>query len=603
VQQTEFHYHFFGVKGQLTFLSWADFLVGESAAQNGTLFSNVFNSFSFITQPGGTTYPMREWQQSSFGQDDFRVSRRLTLNLGLRWEHDGQPADPSPNAAVVNYNLKSLRALPIPPTTGTFVGLTVNNNYTGPMPAGILRRDKNCQSDTCAPYFDFAPRIGFAWQPLPSNGRLVVRGGYGVFYNIVDSVPYVIGVTAVPPTGFQFSVSGVSNKNATLALPFNPIPVLPGFSSALRTPTSQISQSSVANDLRTPWTQSYTLGVQWEFKPSWIADIGYVGSNSHNVETAGTYNEPLLASPANPVNCGNPVTGCITTNTAANAAQRVPILGFAPTGLTFNGNIAAFEYDALQVILKTPSFHGLYFQAAYTWGRDFTNVTGVDLSAGGAGSAKSNDPNNLRQQWGLADYTRPQRFVLNYNYNFPSFSSGGRFASKALSGWSVSGVTVVQNGLPMTLTDSTGGAVYGFAGTSRAHLCPALTDATIKNPGSAKSNLNGYFNLNSVADTTAHACSMPVLNGVAGATLYGNTGRSILLGPGQFNWDIGIVKKTVVGGLREDADLEFRAEFFNAFNHTQFTNPATSVNGANFGVISNTSVGLRIMQFALRYAF
>jgi hypothetical protein len=410
-------------------------------------------------------------------------------------------------------------------------------------------------------------------------------------------------VTAVPPTGYAFSVSGASNTLATLQLPFNPIPVLPGFSSALRTPTSQISQSSVAYGLRTPWTQSYNLDVQWEFRPSWIADIGYVGSNSHNVETAGGYNQPLLASPADPVNCGNPVTGCITSNTAANAANRVPILGFAPTGLTINGNIAAFQYDALQVTLKTPSFRGLYFQAAYTWGRDFTNVTGVDLSAGGAGSAKSNDINNLRQQWGLADYTRPQRFVVNYNYVFPGYHSGEGFVGKTLTGWSVSGVTVVQNGLPITLTDSTGGAVYGFAGTSRAQLCPGFTDASIKSPGGARANLNSYFNPNSVADTSAHACAMPVLNGVPGATLYGNTGRSILLGPGQFNWDIGIVKKTIVGGIREDAYLEFRTEFFNAFNHPQFNSPGASVTGATFGVISSTSVGPRIMQFALRYAF
>ncbi|MGB9069894.1 MAG: carboxypeptidase regulatory-like domain-containing protein [Candidatus Acidiferrales bacterium] len=603
VQQTEFHYHFYGVKGQLTFLSWADFLIGESAAQNGTPFSNVFNSFSYITQPGGTTYPMREWRQSSFAQDDFKVSRQLTLNLGLRWEHDGQPADASPNAGIVNYNLRLLQALPIPPVSGTYVGLTVANNYTGPMPTGIVPRGKNCQSDTCAPYFDFAPRIGFAWQPIRSSSRLVVRGGYGIFYNIIDSVPYVIGVTAVPPTGYAFSVSGASNALATLALPFNPIPVLPGFSSALRTPTSQISQSSVAYNLRTPYTMTYNLDLQWEFKPSWIADIGYVGSNSHNVETAGGYNEPLLASPTDPVNCGDPVTGCITTNTAANAASRVPILGFSPTGLTFNGNIAAFEYNALQVMLKTPSFHGLYLQASYTWGRDFTNVTGVDLSAGGAGSAKSNDPNNLRQQWGLADYTRPQRFVVNYTYRFPDYHNGERFADKALSGWNVSGVTVVQDGLPLTLTDSTGGAVYGFAGTSRAQLCPGFTVAQIKNPGGAKANLNNYFNLDSVADTSAHACSMPVLDGVAGATIYGNTRRSILLGPGQFNWDFAIAKRTTVGGLREDAYLEFRTEFFNTFNHTQFTNPATSVSGATFGVISSASVGPRIMQFALRYAF
>jgi len=604
VQRTNFHYHFFGVKGQLTFLSWADFLLGESAAQNGTLFSNVFNSFSYIVQPGGTTFPMVEWRHSAYVQDDFKVNQRLTLNLGLRWEHDGQPANQNGTPAVVNYNLSLLQALPIPPVTGTYVGLTVAHNYAGlpPAPVGVVRRPTNCQNTTCAPYFDFAPRVGFAWRPIGSDSGLVVRGGYGIFYNIVDSVPYVIGVTAVPPTGMAFSLSGTSNALATLAFPYNPVPPL-GWTSALRTPTSAISQSSVAYNMTTPYTMTYNLDLQWEFKPSWVADIGYIGSSSHNVETAGTYSQPLLASAADPVNCGNPLTGCITTNTAANAAQRVPILGFAPTGLVFNGNIADFEYDALQAILRTPSFHGLNFQAAYTWGRDFTNVTGVDLSAGGAGSANSNDPTNLRQQWGLADYTRPQRLVVSYSYDLPGYHGDQKLAVKALTGWSVAGVTVVQDGLPMTLTDSTGGAVYGFAGASRAQYCPGFTRFNVENPGSVQSRLNSFFNLDSVADTSAKACSMPVLDGVPGATLYGNSARAILLGPGQFNWDFAIVKKTVVGGLREDADLEFRTEFFNAFNHPQFTNPGTSVNGSTFGVITSTSVGPRIMQFALRYAF
>jgi len=118
-----------------------------------------------------------------------------------------------------------------------------------------------------------------------------------------------------------------------------------------------------------------------------------------------------------------------------------------------------------------------------------------------------------------------------------------------------------------------------------------------------KSRLNSFFDLDSVADTSAGACAMPVLDGVPGATLYGDTRRAILLGPGQFNWDFSIVKKTIVGGLRENANLEFRTEFFNAFNHSQFTNPGTSLPGATFGVISSTSVAPRIMQFALRYSF
>jgi len=131
-------------------------------------------------------------------------------------------------------------------------------------------------------------------------------------------------------------------------------------------------------------------------------------------------------------------------------------------------------------------------------------------------------------------------------------------------------------------------------------MCPGATYGDIATQGSVKDRLTSYANI-------AAFCPVPVVgqvNGTGGATGYGNTGRGILLGPGQHNWDFAGSKKTRVGGLRESAYLEFRAEFFNAFNHAQFSNPATNVaSPATFGIISTTSVGPRIIQFALRYAF
>ena len=115
-----------------------------------------------------------------------------------------------------------------------------------------------------------------------------------------------------------------------------------------------------------------------------------------------------------------------------------------------------------------------------------------------------------------------------------------------------------------------------------------------------KGRLNGYINASAF-------CPVPIVgqvNGTGGGTGYGNTGRGILMGPGQHNWDFAASKRSRVGGLRENAYLEFRSEFFNAFNHAQFSNPATNVGSvATVGVISTTSVGPRIIQFALRYAF
>jgi hypothetical protein len=137
-------------------------------------------------------------------------------------------------------------------------------------------------------------------------------------------------------------------------------------------------------------------------------------------------------------------------------------------------------------------------------------------------------------------------------------------------------------------------------GTSGANLCAGETIADVFTQGSTESRISHYFN-------TAAFCTPPVIGaegGVGGATGYGNVRMNPVLGPGQFNWDISIQKHTTVGGLRENADLEFRTDFFNAFNHTQFSNPASNVGSAStFGVITTTSVGPRIIQFALKYAF
>jgi hypothetical protein len=148
----------------------------------------------------------------------------------------------------------------------------------------------------------------------------------------------------------------------------------------------------------------------------------------------------------------------------------------------------------------------------------------------------------------------------------------------------------------MTITDARGGAAYA-TGTSRAQICPGATYGDLLSTGSIESRLTGFFN-------PGVLCAIPVVpNGATGATGYGNMGRNILSGPGQFNWDAAIAKRTAVGGLRESAYLEFRAEFFNTFNHPQFSNPNTTASSSSFGVIGSTSVAPRILQFAMRYAF
>jgi hypothetical protein len=145
----------------------------------------------------------------------------------------------------------------------------------------------------------------------------------------------------------------------------------------------------------------------------------------------------------------------------------------------------------------------------------------------------------------------------------------------------------------MTLTDPNGGSVYGRAGTSTITLCPGA--GSLGTPGSTSARLDGWFNPASICN--------PVVIGADGSTGYGTAAQSILNGPGQVNTDFSIGKTTRVGGIREDSELAFRVEFYNALNHPQFANPGTSFRTANFGVITQTSVAPRLIQFGLKYFF
>ena len=628
-------------RGSLAFPSWADFLIATSAANNGTAQSNLSSASITETTVGGATNFLRNNILSAFVQDDIKVTPNLTLNLGLRWEYDGLEYDALGNAFEPWVGLIS--TVPIPPVTGTYAGYTVASNYASnpsnpPLPSGIFTRPVKTLSENNAPLDNFSPRIGFAWQPFGPAHKVVLRGGAGKFYNIIHGNVFQIITNSGPPVATAASYSGAAEVNGTLQNPVNPLPIL-GFAGAERFPSAAaavaagaqanqaaLSYGEVDQHVTTPEVYSWNLDLQYEFKPTWVVDIGYVGNRGEHLYTGTEYNIPVLAYPGVPginntnpaqsgVNCANTVAnlgpGCITTNTFANANSRVPVIGFRAGGLTDGANVGDSEFDSIQASLKKSFSHGLQFQAAYTYGRNLTDIAGTAFSGGSGGSALSNDPGNRQQQHGNSDYIRPQRLIISFVYNLPQYNRNQGIAGRALSGWGISGLATFQSGQYMTFTDANGAGAFGIT-TSRAQLCPGMTYNNIFSSGSIESRLNGFFNSSafanaSAATSTNAACPFPLAPNNAGdpkATMFGNTGRAILMGPGQNNWDLSITKQTRVGGIHEDANLEFRAEAFNAFNHPQFNNPGTAISSpSTFGIITSTSVGPRVMQFALRYVF
>jgi hypothetical protein len=180
--------------------------------------------------------------------------------------------------------------------------------------------------------------------------------------------------------------------------------------------------------------------------------------------------------------------------------------------------------------------------------------------------------------------------VIVYLWKIRSLTSGPTLVQQALRNWSLSGVATIQSGLPLTITDSRGGSIFGFASSSRAQLCPGISYADVSTSGSVGSRVNSYFN------NTAF-CAVPAIGNGTG---YGNTGAGIVRGPDQNNIDLSITRAFKVA---ERHSFEFRSEFFNSLNHVQYSTPGTAFGTASFGVIGSTSVAARLIQLGLKYNF
>ena len=599
------------LSGTLSFNSIQGFLLGMSAGtgpgENGTTFSNVAASSGNISRPAGSPHDFQVENLGAFFQDDFKVKPSLTVNLGVRWEYFGGIWDSLGDFTNVWLNL--LQLAPIPPAAGTYLGWTVSNNYPGivPLPPGVQVRPHKWETPDAPQRANFAPRIGFAWQPLGAASKMVVRGGYGIFFDRVNVAFASAGNLNTPPFSAQANEGGQITPVSTLQAPF---PIIPAQGFPLRTPTSALAGPAVYDAYKTPSVQEYSLGVQYQLPAQMVLDVGYNGSHAVHITEVYPLEVASLASPSNPVNCGLP-TGCVTTTTsaAANVLSRYPYVGF--TGLSVTADDGTSNYSALLASLKKSLSHGVTFQAAYTYGKNLTPMSSYQGNTLGSNILRSsNNPLDPAQQYGPADFDRTHRVVISALWEIPGLAKGNRLGEIFLNGWNVSGITTIQTGLPLTLTDSRAGSAYFTTAvtaaplggiTPRANLCPGYTVGQIETPGSVGSRINDYFN-------AAAFCAPPVIPASLGgdgiATGFSSLRRGVVRGPDQDNTDLSLLKNTRVGGLREDAQLQFRADFFNSFNTPQFSIPVVANPYAkNFGQITSLAVAPRIVQFSLKYIF
>ena len=571
-------------------LTWADFLMGQSNIY-GTGWSNIYESLQGL---GDFSRDWRYKEGDAFAQDDFKVARRLTLNLGVRWEHIGDLG--VANGKAGNVDLANVN--PTPPVGGSLAGYIVGSNYNGPKPPlpGV-EQGKNTFGFNGQNQNVWNPRLGFAWL-LPGTDRFLLRGGAGMYHTTTQGQMNLQLCASAPFGQWNFGV-GTGNYAASDANPMpNPgafpqwIPykgVVDSNGVATGNVDTGYTLGSFALDWRPPTTYHFSLGLQTKLPGGAILDVAYAGARDLHLILGTSVNTAPLATPSHPIR-GQ------TKSTVANVNMRKPYLGWAPNSMYQwrMGNEA--WYNALQTSLSQQWRHNLQYQASLTWARLLSPVP--DFSTGTNVVGPSGDQNNLRAGYGPDQNIRPLRFVLSLVYNLPGPSREHHFLASVIGGWSVATATLIQDGRQESIGYTNTNNIYG-ENTDRASFAPGCTARDLPTKGSLSSRINGYVN--------TKCLSTPAVIGDDGIGLgYGNTPNGVIRGVDQVNADISLAKSFRANWPKEGANATFRSDFFNAFNHPNFGDPNlgyTGPTGSAFGTITGMSTNPRIIQFSIKLGF
>lgn len=534
---------------------------------------------------------------SAFFQDDWKITNRLTLNLGLRYDYFGPTTETDGHLVGFDPSQATTIPLAIPglgvdcPATLSTCGSVVTGGFVQAGNGNLPGFPKVSNGLVNADYKNFGPRLGFAYQ-LTNTGKIVLRGGYGVFYDRPNmrlynsqlfNMPYEMLATAlatpnenpfvqVPqPSAFPLNLSNKSIFPFGGYPAFLPVTELTSTGPvATETPVPATGIYPDLKDWAIPYVQTTNLGVQWSFFNNWMVDVGYVGSFGRRFPRLFSFNQadtPAFGGLYTAGSLGGPLFPGFANLTA-------PGLG----SFLMESNSAS-NYNSLQVTVNKRLSKGLQMLLSYTYSHSLDDYSGSDVSDISVLPGNMVDEHN----YGSSDFDRRHRFVASYLYSFPDFYRGdSAFGKKLLNSWSLSGIVTLQSGAPFSIY----GEDSAFEATT-ADLAPGRTLASAIKSGSVNSRLNDYFDPTAFVVPTAYGD-------------FGTLGRNIIPGPKQINTDFAIVKFIPV---REQQGVEFRTEFFNLFNNVNFADPVNIASSANFGQIVATSTGPRVIQFALKYTF
>jgi hypothetical protein len=534
------------ISGYATGNPLADFLLGKSA------------SFTQNNSPINNVHMM---DTSLFSQDDWKVTRRLTLNLGVRWEiippYHGQN-----NMGSFVPNVQST-VIPTAPT-----GILFNGDPG--VPDGIQQTS----------YTKFAPRLGFAYDVF-GNGTTSVRGGWGLFYSqlsaevgdVFVSPLFSESITLTDTTNFANPYSG--NTPSTSPFPFTP---------NLKNPTfvaGQSFQSEPPYNKIVPYTMEYNLTVEHQFGSRWAAGISYVGNSSQHYYGARDQNAPIYSS-----SCTS--SGSTACNTSASYLARRPYKPTTTTTYVFNGineydPEIEYNYNALQATLTRRFAHGLSINANYVWSKNMGD--GLDPTHYG-GAIEASSSYDFHYDYGRNIEDQPQRFVVSYVWVSPAINRWGYLGREVLSGWQFSGITTLATGLAINVVSNVDTSYTNNPTPDRPNQ---IGNPSLGGGRSRSAKIKEFFN-------TAAFAPVPV----GTATGLGNAQFDAIIGPGTKGNSLAASKSFAVW---KENKVQFRADAFNLFNNVNLNNPALGENNAStFGTISSASAG-RVLQLALKYMF